>query len=357
MIAAVALVALSLAAPAHQVGLSRGLYTSTNDSVDLELILARGEAARTVKNLDLDGNGVLDDREVNAAAAYFATDVVDQIVIARAGKRCDGKFVGASLTEEDGLAIRAHYDCAVDASAAPTDVDFALAKRLSTGHRHLAHLVTASGESDAVAFASSTTFAIPSASGAAPKESASRLAFFKLGVEHILTGFDHLVFLFGLILIGGRLRSLLAVITAFTVAHSITLGLAVMGVFAPPPAVIEPLIAASIAYVGVENFFVKNAEGRWRITAPFGLVHGFGFAGALAEVGVPKTEVPLTLFLFNFGVECGQLMVLAVVLPILWLARKRGWLDARAVKGLSVVVILLGTFWLVQRVLTALGVV
>jgi hypothetical protein len=150
---------------------------------------------------------------------------------------------------------------------------------------------------------------------------------------------------------------LLAVITAFTVAHSITLALAVLGVFAPPPAVIEPLIAASIAYVGVENFFVKNAEGRWRITAPFGLVHGFGFAGALAEVGVPKTDVPLTLFLFNLGVECGQLMVLAVVLPILWVARKRGWLGPRVVKGLSVVVIALGVFWLVQRVLTALGVI
>ena len=262
-------------------------------------------------------------------------------------------FQGASLTEEDGLAVRAHYSCD---HLGKVGVDFALADRLSSGHRHLAHVVTAAGASDHVAFAGSSQFSF--AAGGGPQEQgASPLVFLKLGVEHILTGFDHLVFLFGLILIGGRLRSLLAVITAFTVAHSITLGLAVMGVFAPPPAVVEPLIALSIAYVGVENFFVKNAEGRWRITAPFGLVHGFGFAGALAEVGVPKHVVPLTLFLFNLGVECGQLAVLAVVLPVLWLARKKGVLNERTVKGLSVVVILLGVFWLVQRVLAAMGVV
>ncbi len=348
MIGAVVAVALAWSAPAHQVGLSRGLYTVSDDGVDLELTLARGEAARTVKGLDVDNSGTVEDRELNAAAAYFATDVVDQVVVTSEGKRCPGRFVGANLTEEDGLAVRAHYACE---RTGKITVDFQLVHRLSTGHRHLAHVVTTGGEEDFVAFTGSTQFTF--GQDAPPP---SRLEFLKLGVEHILTGFDHLVFLFGLILIGGRLRSLLGVITAFTLAHSVTLGLAVMGVFAPPPQVVEPLIAASIAYVGVENFFVKNAEGRWRITAPFGLVHGFGFAGALAEVGVPKSDVPLTLFLFNAGVECGQLMVLAVVLPLLWLARKKGMLGERTVKGLSVVVILLGTFWLVQRVLTALGV-
>src|SRR4051812_48196762 len=186
MIAAVAavVVAVSLSAPSHQVGLSRGLYTQTAEGVDLELVLARGEAARTVAGLDVDHSGTVEDRELNAAAAMFATDVVDQIVVTSEGHRCAGSFQGASLTEEDGLAVRAHYACD---KIGKTAVDFELVKRLSTGHRHLAHVVTTDGAADYVAFASSTTFAF-----GADAPPPSRFEFVKLGVEHILTGFDHL---------------------------------------------------------------------------------------------------------------------------------------------------------------------
>jgi hydrogenase/urease accessory protein HupE len=171
-----------------------------------------------------------------------------------------------------------------------------------------------------------------------------------MGVEHILLGFDHLVFLLGLILVGGKWRSLLLVVTAFTVAHSVTLALAALGIWAPSPRIVEPAIALSIAYVGVENYFVKDADGRWRITLPFGLVHGFGFAGALQEVGLPEGDVPKALFLFNVGVELGQLAVLAVTLPLLAAARRRGWLTARGVKAASAAIVLLGVFWFVTRV-------
>ena len=348
------------AAPAfaHQVGLSRGTYTQGDDGVDVELVFARNEAAQAVPGLDANNDNKLDQSEVDAAASHMAGDIVGNVRVDVAQGEtpvaCAGSFVGASLTEEDGLAVRAKYACA---RSGRTTVDFVLASRLSAGHRHLAHTV-APGEGDAlveldhVAFNGATSFSF--GKDAPPP---SRLAFIGIGVEHILLGFDHLVFLFGLVLIGGRLRSMLAVVTAFTVAHSVTLALAVMGVVTPPPMIIEPLIALSIAYVGVENFFVKSTAGRWRITAPFGLVHGFGFAGALAEVGVPKDDVPLTLVLFNVGVEAGQLAVLAVVLPILYVARTKGWLNERMTKALSVVVILLGVFWLVERVLGALGII
>ena len=145
----------------------------------------------------------------------------------------------------------------------------------------------------------------------------SVVSFLRMGIEHILTGYDHLVFLFGLVLIGGRLRSLVGAVTAFTVAHSITLALAVLGVWAPSPRIVEPAIALSIVWVGIENFFVKNAEGRWRITFPFGLIHGFGFAGALREIELPRARVPLALVSFNLGVEVGQLAVMAVVVPLI----------------------------------------
>jgi hydrogenase/urease accessory protein HupE len=180
-----------------------------------------------------------------------------------------------------------------------------------------------------------------------------RLSLLGLGVEHILTGYDHLVFLLGLVLVGGRWRSLLWVVTAFTVAHSITLGLAALGVWAPRPAIIEPAIALSIAYVGVENFFVKNAEKRWRITFPFGLVHGFGFAGALREVALPKADVPAALFLFNAGVEIGQLAVLALVLPALVLLRRWSWFDKHGVRVVSGAIVIAGLVWFVARVVSA----
>src|SRR6185295_8482239 len=149
--------------------------------------------------------------------------------------------------------------------------------------------------------------------------STSAWSFFKMGIEHILTGWDHLVFIVGLILARARLRALFTIVTAFTIAHSITLALAVLDVWSPSSRVIEPAIALSIAYVGIENFFVKDASKRWRITFPFGLIHGFGFAGALQEINLPRSAIPTALVSFNLGVEAGQLAVLAIVLPLILL--------------------------------------
>jgi hypothetical protein len=142
----------------------------------------------------------------------------------------------------------------------------------------------------------------------------------------------------------------LLVVTAFTLAHSITLGLAVLGVWAPSPRIVEPLIALSVAYVGVENQFVKDAEKRWRITFPFGLIHGFGFAGALGEIQLPKADIPKALLGFNLGVEVGQLGILAVVLPMIMHARKREWFEKRGVRHASWAIAALGLVWFVLRV-------
>jgi hydrogenase/urease accessory protein HupE len=171
-----------------------------------------------------------------------------------------------------------------------------------------------------------------------------------MGIEHILTGYDHLVFILGLVLARARLRALLSVITAFTVAHSITLALAVLGVWAPSSRIVEPAIALSIAYVGVENFFVKDASKRWRITFPFGLIHGFGFAGALREIALPRSAVPAALVSFNLGVEAGQLAVLAVLLPLLFLLRGRTWFEPLGVRLVSGAVAVAGGIWFVARV-------
>ena len=155
---------------------------------------------------------------------------------------------------------------------------------------------------------------------------AAHLDLFELGIEHILTGFDHILFLFALMLRGGSIGSLFAIVTAFTFAHSATLGLAVFDVVRPPAHLVEPLIALSIAYVALENIVVKHAPSRrWLASLLFGFVHGFGFAGALLELGLPDTMLVSSLLFFNLGVEAGQAMIVALLFPaLLWLSRFPG---------------------------------
>lgn len=161
-------------------------------------------------------------------------------------------------------------------------------------------------------------------------------AYFQLGVEHILTGIDHLMFVLGLLLLVGVRWRLVKAITAFTVAHSLTLGASAIGLVRAPSAVIEALVALSIVFVAAE--LANRARGRegltarhpWLIAFTFGLLHGFAFAGALAEVGLPPDAIPLSLFLFNLGVETGQLLfVAAAIAVILTLRPVRPRLPAR----------------------------
>lgn len=181
----------------------------------------------------------------------------------------------------------------------------------------------------------------------------SAIVFFHLGVEHILTGYDHILFLFALMLRGGRFGSLLGIVTAFTIAHSITLALAVLGIAVVPSRIVEPVIALSIAYVALENIFRGNAPSRrWVVSFVFGLVHGFGFAGALLDLGLPPRGLVGSLLFFNLGVEAGQAMIVAVLFPaLLWLYRF-GW-ERRAVTALSVVVFVAAMVLVVERVLFA----
>ena len=190
------------------------------------------------------------------------------------------------------------------------------------------------------------------APGGAPEHSAGSglLALFRSGIEHILTGYDHLLFLLALILRGGRIGSLLAIVTAFTVAHSITLALAVLNVVSLPSWFIEPMIALSIVYVAAENIFLKRAASRrWAVSFALGLVHGFGFASALLDLELPTSALVGSLLSFNLGVEAGQAMVIAVLLPTLMWLRRVDW-EQRAVTALSALVLTAGLAFLVECV-------
>ena len=175
--------------------------------------------------------------------------------------------------------------------------------------------------------------------------------YLKLGFTHILPwGSDHILFVLGLFLLAVRWKPLLAQVTCFTVAHSITLGLAVFGLVSLPTRIVEPLIAISIAYVGIENMFrTKPGSARLFIVSLFGLVHGLGFAGVLMDLGLPESEFVTALVFFNIGVEFGQIGVLMCAFAAIgWFRRWRHFRIAILIPC-SAVISLVGVCWAVVR--------
>ncbi len=196
-----------------------------------------------------------------------------------------------------------------------------------------------------------TAYTEPGAAEAAPRPPPSLAAalgrFFKLGVEHIFLGYDHLCFLLAL-LVMSRFRELVKIVTSFTVAHTITLILATLEIARLPPRLVECAIAASIVYVAAENLFRRSVPHRWLLTFVFGLIHGFGFANVLIELGLPAAGRLRCLLAFNFGVEVGQLAIVIATFPLLLLLGR--WRHGRrAALCLSAAVGLFGLGWLADR--------
>ena len=336
-----AIVATAKPAHAHAVGLSRGDYVLAGSAVTAELTFARAEG----ETLD-------------------AESLVRGVRVSAGGMACAGSVAGSSPVEPDGIAWRMRFAC--ERARGKLEVELPLLEELAHGHRHVARVQAGGGAVEEVLYRGHAGMGIEvgegsagvgvragagAGAGASVSTGARFVGMLRMGVEHIIPrGYDHIVFLFGLVLVGGRKRSLLKAVTAFTLAHSVTLGVAALGVWTPPPSVIEPAIALSIAYVGVENFFVKNADARWRLTLPFGLVHGFGFAGALREIALPRAEVPLALFSFNLGIEVAQVAVLAAMLLLLAALRRLPRFEGVGVRALSVATAAVGAFWFVLRI-------
>lgn len=174
-------------------------------------------------------------------------------------------------------------------------------------------------------------------------------SFVRLGIEHIFTGYDHILFLFGLLLVGRGLRNLVAVVTSFTIAHSITLALATLGAVEPVPWTIEAAIALSIAYIGLENLFVREPRYRWKITFLFGLVHGFGFAAVLRDMHLPRTGLAMSLFGFNIGVEVGQIAIVSLMYPALVMLSRTAY-RTLVMRVASSAIAVVGLIWFYQRI-------
>ncbi len=358
-VVAMALLAATSPAGAHAIGLSRGDYAQDDGLVSATLTFARGDALVLAPALDVDGDGALSETEVAAGQQALRAGVAARIGVRSGGEACESASVGASLTQGDGLLVRATYRCRSITADASVALD-ALLDELPSGHRHMARRVAE--DQQVVLFHGSSVLSLSAAktpsqavvaASTAPQTSrAGALQLLRMGVEHILTGYDHLLFLLGLVLVAPRARSLLPVVTAFTVAHSLTLGVAVLGLWTPPSRIVEPLIALSIAYVGVENLFAGRVttDKRWRLTFFFGLIHGFGFAAVLRELALPRQAIPVALLSFNLGVETGQLAVLALLVPAVLLVRRTRWLEGTRARIPSLGVAAVGAVWFVARI-------
>jgi hypothetical protein len=177
---------------------------------------------------------------------------------------------------------------------------------------------------------------------------AHALQFLVVGVHHIFLGYDHVAFLLALLLMGGPLLNVVKIVTAFTLAHSVTLSLAALDLVTLPARLIEAGIALSIAYVALENLFFTTFDRRWLVSFVFGFVHGFGFANVLKEMHLPTSGLAASLLFFNVGVEVGQIVIVALVIPLLW-ALGRTPVYRTTIRLASLAIFSAGAFWFFQR--------
>jgi len=226
------------------------------------------------------------------------------------------------------------------------DVTSTLAGITQPNHRHLISVTAGSATHEAI-----LDIDLPSATfGTTGPRSYLRTfgSFLRLGVEHIFTGYDHLAFLVGLLVATSSFRSLIKIVTSFTVAHSITLALATFDAVVLPTRVTESLIALSIGYVAAENLLRSRAIERYRITFLFGLVHGFGFSTVLRQMQLPRRNLALSLFSFNAGVELGQLLFVAIVVPMMMYLAASAWQN-RIRSAVSSGIVCVSVYWFIQR--------
>jgi hydrogenase/urease accessory protein HupE len=334
----------SRSASAHSVGLSLGEYRVAGETVTASLVFTSAELSAALPDIDADRDGRISPGELSRAKGVLEPRLAGATEVSADGTPC---APGAESEDIEGDAIHVQATFACGHPPRRLAIRCGFIERFSEGHRHLATVLSGGKESSFVLVRARPQLQLDL--GAAP----SRATFWPMvwtGMTHIWTGYDHLAFLFGLLLVGGSIRAIVGVISAFTVAHSITLALAVLHIVTVPPSIVEPAIALSIVYVAIENLVVRSPGQRWRITFPFGLIHGFGFAGALTELDLPPARVPAALFAFNVGVEIGQLAVVAVVLPLVVRARRNASFRRWGVPALSAALACAGLVWFVWRV-------
>ena len=339
-------------ARAHDPGLSTAALRVEATTVEAVLTFALADS----QNLRLPAN----DPEPALAQGSISRERIGALVASHFVVRFDDQLASAQerivqLDATNNLIVRLIFPRPLNTKLSGQSRLIGLLPR---GHRQFLSVQDAKGRPllETLLSADLDTWAVEgSAIGSDPAvvaRATSLLSFLRLGIEHILTGYDHLLFLFGLLVVVDNFLSAVRVVSCFTIAHSITLAIATFGLVQIPSRAVEALIAATIVYVGLENLIARQApKGRWLLTLGFGLVHGFGFATALRERGVGSggAGILVPLVSFNLGVELGQIAVAALLLPLIWTLKQRPALMHRLVPVCSVMVTLAGAYWLVER--------
>jgi hydrogenase/urease accessory protein HupE len=342
-------------AKAHDPGLSSLTIRQRANGLEATLTLAVKDAAQLVE-LDKDRDGIVTQDEFAQTRSQLETAVVRQIFIAADGKVAKDGSIHSGLDENNNVEVLLNFDAVAFSNL---EVQSKIVASLPPGHREYLQIQDSRGEiiSEQLLSVAANHATVEMSRGhssiGAFEAVRSFANFLSLGVKHILTGYDHLLFLFGLLLVARGFLCSLGIITSFTIAHSITLAVATLQLVQIPSRIVEPLIAASIVFVGAENLLRCDIPKARRIVPfGFGLIHGFGFASALREAGIGSGSggIVLPLFSFNFGVELGQIMVAAVALPIIWKLRENPMFITRWAPACSAAVVLLGSFWFVERV-------
>jgi len=282
----------------------------------------------------------------HANAGDRLLDVVRRVVtLSGDGRRCEpGRgFVQPAATDAPSVTLVVDFACPAGFQELTVRDD--IFDELGNDHHTLTRVDWA-GETRQFAFEQAARDARFRLAASPARETTS---FVRLGIEHILGGWDHLLFLFGLLLRGGSWLALAKIVTAFTLAHSVTLALAVFDVVILPDRLVEAVIALSIAFVAAENLFLRPVVSRrWLVSFCFGLVHGFGFSTVLREMRLPSQGLLLSLLGFNVGVELGQGLVVALAFPALALIKRTAW-ERRVVWSSSAAILLIGVVLFVER--------
>jgi len=348
---------------AHDPGLSTATVRLETNRIEVKIEMALATAGELVV-IDRNHDGKNSREELDAAAAELQKLGNQALEVTFDGRADKEPEVRSQIDEVENVTVNLVFP-------APSFTELKIRSKwlaiLQPGHRLFLSLQDAQGLvlAERLLSANADTVTVQldplpaDQPGAPPIQASSRIFsdFLKMGVQHIWTGYDHLLFLFGLLIVTRNFKSSIQIITCFTIAHSITLALATLNFVPISPRfstrVVEPCIAASIVYVGLENLWRGgDPKGRWLLTFAFGLIHGFGFASVLREhaVNAGGSGILVPLVAFNLGVELGQVAIAAAVLPLIWKLRAWPVFLRRWVPACSVVVALLGAIWFVQRV-------
>jgi hydrogenase/urease accessory protein HupE len=359
LFALISFLGCSVAAHGHQINLTNARLAVLPDrTVDVEIAMKGSDVDRAAGTRVFDDSiGIVQPVELAAASAPIAAYIAAHTaVLGEDGARCRPGAAEVA-PDGDGVLIRIPWFCAEVAD--PLRYRATVLTDVSPDARQVVLIGAGPDAAQDLLDASRTETTLTAAAPPSLLHVIER--YTEAGIAHIFLGYDHIAFLAAVVLWARRLWPVVKVVTAFTIAHSITLSLAALDIVRIPSSIIEPAIAASIVYVAAENFLSRDIGKRWRDTFGFGLIHGFGFASALQEFGLPQSALIPALASFNLGVEIGQIVIVCLVVPALLgmdrlLANRNGRAalpiparSAPAVYAISAVIIGLGSYWFLAR--------